>query len=77
MAGVRRKPQSSGKYQGYFVTIDGRRKFFVGTRSRPETLRMVRMAQRSEDDYRQIRLGYRGFHVKRDTLYPQSLTVRA
>ena len=56
MAGVRRKPQSSGKYQGYFVTMDGRRKFRVGTRSKSETLRMMR---RLEDDHRQIRLGYR------------------
>lgn len=56
MAGVRRKPQSSGKYQAWFVDMDGQRKFFVGVRSRPETLRM---AQRLEDEHRQIRLGYR------------------
>ena len=56
MAGVRRKPQSSGKYQGYFVNMDGRRNFFVGTRSRLETLRM---AQRLADEHWQIRLGYR------------------
>jgi integrase len=56
MAGVRKKPQSSGKYQGWFVAMDGRSKFFVGTRSRSETLRM---AQRFEDEDRQIRLGYR------------------
>ena len=45
MAGVRAKPQPSGRYQASFVTMDGQRKFFVGTRSRPETLRM---AQRFE-----------------------------
>ena len=56
MAGVRRKPQSSGKYQGCFIDMDGQRKYFVGTRSRSETLRM---AQRFEDEHRQIRLGYR------------------
>ena len=56
MAGIRRKPQASGKYQGYFVAMNGRRTFFVGTRSRSETLRM---AQRLEDEHRQIRLGYR------------------
>src|SRR5262249_13016376 len=56
MASVRTKPQHSGKYQGWFIDMDGRRKFFVGTRSKPETLRM---AQRFEDEHRQIRLGYR------------------
>jgi hypothetical protein len=56
MAGVRKKPQSSGKYQAWFIAMDGRSKFFVGTRSRSETLRM---AQRFEDEHRQIRLGYR------------------
>src|SRR5262249_7452866 len=56
MAGVRKKPQPSGRYQAYFISMDGQRKFFVGTRSRSETLRM---AQRFEDEDRQIRLGYR------------------
>lgn len=56
MAGVRRKPQPSGKYQAWFMDMTGNRTFFVGTRSRSET---VRMAQRLEDDHRQIRLGYR------------------
>jgi hypothetical protein len=54
MAGVCTKPQSSGRYQAWFITMDGQRKFFVGTRSRPETLRI---AQRFEDEHRQIRLG--------------------
>ena len=56
MAGVRKKPQSSGKYQAWFMDMAGKRTYFVGTRSRPETLRM---AQRFEDEHRQIRLGYR------------------
>ena len=56
MAGVRTKPQSSGKYQGWFIAMDGRSTFFVGTRSRSDTLRMAR---RFEDEHRQIRLGYR------------------
>ena len=54
-AGVCRKPQSSGKYQGWLIDMNGRRKFFVGTRSKPETRRM---AQRFEDEHRQVRLGY-------------------
>lgn len=56
MAGVRKKPQASGKYQAWFIAMDGQRKFFLGVRSRPETLRM---AQRLEDEHRQVRLGYR------------------
>jgi len=56
MAGVRKRPQSSGKYQVWFIDMDGRRKYFVGLRSRPETLRR---AQRLEDEHRHIRLGYR------------------
>ena len=31
MAGVRTKPQPSGKYQAWFIDMDGRRKFRVGT----------------------------------------------
>ena len=56
MAGVRRKPQSSGKYHAWFTDMAGKRTYFVGTRSRSDTLRM---AQRFEDEHRQIRLGYR------------------
>src|SRR5262245_15551233 len=56
MAGVRTKPQSSGRYQAWYVATNGRSRFFVGTRSRSETFRM---AQRLEDEHRQIRLGYR------------------
>ncbi len=56
MAGVRRAPLNSGKYQGWFTDHTGRRQFFTGTRSRAETFRMAR---RLEDEHRQIRLGYR------------------
>ncbi len=56
MAGVRKKPLAGGQYQGYYLDARGKRCFFSGVRSRAETLRM---AQRLEDDHRQIRLGYR------------------
>jgi len=56
MAGVRKKPLKSGKYQGWYKNSVGERKFFAGTRNRAETRRM---AERFEDDHRQILLGYR------------------
>lgn len=56
MAGIRGKPRSNGKYQGWYVDSNGKRKFFIGTRNRAETLRI---AQKIEDDHRQVRLGYR------------------
>ena len=56
MAGVRRKPKKGGKYQGYFVDWSGKRKFFTGTQRKSETLKI---AQRLEDEHKQIRLGYR------------------
>jgi hypothetical protein len=49
------KRRSSGKYQGWFVDYMEKRKWFDGTRSKTET---VRIAQRLEDEHRQIRLGY-------------------
>ena len=55
MAGVRNQRRSSGKFQGWFTDHTGERKWFDGTRSRAETLRI---AQRLEDEHRQIRLGY-------------------
>ena len=55
MAGVRSKRRSSGKYQGWYTGYTGERKWFDGTHSRAETLRI---AQRLEDEHRQIRLGY-------------------
>ncbi|MFH1740578.1 MAG: site-specific integrase [bacterium] len=55
MSGVRKTPQTSGKFQGWFVDYTGKRRFFVGTRNKSETQRMV---NRLEDEHRQIRLGY-------------------
>ena len=57
MAGVRKKPRSKdGKYQGWFSDSVGNRTFFSGTRDRAETRQM---AERLEDEHRQVRLGYR------------------
>ena len=56
MAGVRSKPLPSGKFHAWFTDCRGKFKFFVGTRNKNLTLRM---AQRFEDEHRQIRLGYR------------------
>jgi integrase len=56
MAGVRKTANKGGKFHGWFTDATGKRKFFTGTRSRAETLRI---AERLEDDHRQVRLGYR------------------
>ena len=60
MAGVRSKAltrgRHAGKVQGWFKDHTGRRVFFVGTRSRPRTLKI---AQRLEDEHREMALGYR------------------
>ena len=56
MAGVRRKPNPGGKYQGWYTDAAGKRKFFTGTQDKKETLQVARGI---EDDHRQIRLGYR------------------
>jgi len=56
MAGVRKKPSSSGKYQGFFIDQAGKKRYFTGTRKRLETLRMAR---KLEEDHLQVRLGYR------------------
>ena len=63
MAGVRRKPKSSGKYQGWFVDFKGDRKFFVGTKKKSET---QHMAEKFEDEHRQVRLGYRPIPQRAD-----------
>ena len=55
MAGVRSKRRKTGKYQGYYTNHQGKQTFFEGTRSKAETLRI---AQRLEDESRQVRLGY-------------------
>jgi len=56
MAGVRKKPSSSGKYQGFFIDQAGKKRYFTGTKKRSETLRMAR---KLEEDHLQVRLGYR------------------
>jgi len=56
MAGVRKTPKKSGKYQAWFVDHAGKRKFFTGTQRKSETLKIAR---RLEDEHKQIRLGYR------------------
>jgi integrase len=55
MAAVRKKPNAGGKYQGYFKDYLGRRVYFTGTKSRPET---IRIAKKLEEKHRLIRLGY-------------------
>jgi integrase len=56
MAGIRSKPLRNGKYQAWFISYDEKQKFFTGTRKKVETLQI---AQRLEDDHKQIKLGYR------------------
>jgi len=56
MAGVRKKPKKSGKFQAWFFDFTGKRKFFTGTQRKSETLKI---AQRLEDEHKQIRLGYK------------------
>jgi len=56
MAGIRSKPLRNGKYQAWFIGYNGKQKFFTGMRKKAETLQI---AQRLEDDHRQISLGYR------------------
>ena len=56
MAGTRKKPQPNGKHVAWFMDMTGKQKFFTGTKSKADTLRM---AERLEDEHRQIRLGYR------------------
>ncbi len=66
MAGVRKKPLKNGKYQAWYNDSKGKRKFFTGTTNRTET---KRMAERLEDEHRQVSLGYRPppkkFHEER------------
>jgi len=56
MAGVRKKPQPNGKYRGWYQDYHGKRQTFTGTRKEGETRRM---AERLEDEHRQVKLGYR------------------
>lgn len=72
MAGIRKKPKSSGKYQGWFIDYKGDRKFFAGTKRKSETLRM---AEKFEDDHRQVRLGYRPIPKKADKYKNKHITI--
>ena len=54
MAGVVKKRLKSGKYRAWFVDALGRQKWFVGTRSKSDTLSMARDL---EDDHTPVRLG--------------------
>ena len=56
MAGVRRSPNPNGKYQAWFIDANGKQRFVTGTRNKKNSLEI---AQRLEDEHRQIRLGYR------------------
>ena len=55
MAGVRSKRQPNGKHRAWFTDMTGRQRFFTGTKNRDQT---CRMAEKLEDEHRQIRLGY-------------------
>ncbi len=54
MAGARTKPSGAGKYQGYYTDAAGKTKYFTGTRSRPDTLKIAR---RLEDEAALVRAG--------------------
>jgi integrase len=57
VAGVRSEPRTKGgRYQGFFVDQNGKKRYFLGSTSKRETLQIAR---RLEDDARQVRLGYR------------------
>jgi len=56
MAGARKKPSPSGRYQGFFIDCTGKKRYFTGSTRRSET---VRIARKLEEDHLQIRLGYR------------------
>jgi integrase len=56
MAGVRQNPEKNGKYRAWYINRNGKQKQFTGVRSKAETLRI---ANKKEDEERQIRLGYR------------------
>ena len=55
MPGVRSEARN-GVYQGWYNNWQGKRTYFTGTSNKTETRRM---AERIEDEHRQVRLGYR------------------
>jgi len=55
--GVRQRPRvPGGRYQVFFVDESGKKRYFMGSQSKRETLQIAR---KLEDDARQVRLGYR------------------
>jgi integrase len=56
MASVAKPHKKGGNYRAIYTDHHGKRKFVAGTQNRKETLAI---AQKLEDDHRQIRLGYR------------------
>src|SRR4051812_38087847 len=54
MAGIVKKPLTSGKYRAWYMSWQGKQEFFTGTTNPKET---QRMAERLEDHHRRIRLG--------------------
>lgn len=56
MAGVRKKPQASGRYQGWFIDYTGKQRFVTCTKNKTETRQLM---ERKEAYHREIRLGYR------------------
>ena len=56
MAGVRNKPQKSGKYHAWYINYKGKRLYFTGTKSKSQTRKI---AEKLESEHREIRLGFR------------------
>jgi hypothetical protein len=66
VAGIRRKPKGKGKralYQGWFTDHTGKRRFFTGTASRSETLRIANDAEAEHRKIRLVQLGKSNFLV--------------
>ena len=56
MASVGKPHKTGAKYRAIYLDQTGKRRFVTGTHNKKETLRI---AERLEDDNRQVRLGYR------------------
>jgi integrase len=56
MAGVRKNPQASGRYQGWYVDYTGKQRYVTCTKNKTETRQLM---ERKEAYHREIRLGYR------------------
>jgi integrase len=56
MASVGKPHKNGAKFRAIYIDSNGKRKFVAGTKNRKETLAI---AQKLEDDHRQVRLGYR------------------